>query len=137
VAELICRFEKDRPGLAAIALTTDTSNITAIGNDLGYDKIFSRQVEALGETGDVLIAITTSGNSANVVFAVDAALNKKMKVIVLNGKDGGKLSEWDGVHNIIVPSNNTARIQESHITIIHCLCKLIEDEITHTEIQES
>jgi len=128
-AELVMRFEKNRPALPAIALTTDSSNITACGNDFGYDVVFERQVEGLGREGDVLIAITTSGNSNNLVRALEIAKRKGMKTICLNGKSGGKMNDLDLDSNLIVEGNNTARIQESHITIIHTWCKLIEDTI--------
>lgn len=127
-AEFIGRFERERPGLAAIALTTDTSIITAIGNDYDFNVIFSKQVQALGAPGDVLLAITTSGNSANVLAAVDAAHAKEMTVIALTGRGGGKmnerLSETD-VH-ICVPHDRTARIQEVHILALHALCDAVD-----------
>ncbi len=123
--ELIVRFETERKSLPAIALTTDTSILTAAGNDYGFDSIFSRQVEALGNKGDVLIAISTSGNSPNILKAIEAAKSKGMEVIGLTGRDGGKMSSLP-VQNIIIPSNTTARIQECHILIIHTWCKLID-----------
>jgi len=127
-AEFIGRFERERPGLAAIALTTDTSIITAIGNDYDFNSIYSKQVQALGAPGDVLLAISTSGNSANVLAAVDAARAKDMTVIALTGRGGGKLRERLGetdVH-ICVPHERTARIQEVHILVLHCLCDAID-----------
>ena len=127
-AEFIGRFERERPGLAAIALTTDTSIITAIGNDYDFNSIFSKQVQALGAPGDVLLAISTSGNSANVLAAVDAARAKDMTVIALTGRSGGKLRERLGetdVH-ICVPHERTARIQEVHILVLHCLCDAVD-----------
>ena len=127
-AEFVGRFERERPGLAAIALTTDTSILTAIGNDYDFNSIFSKQVQALGAPGDVLIAISTSGNSANVLAAVDAAHAKEMTVIALTGRGGGKmvaeLTETD-VH-ICVPHERTARIQEVHILALHCLCDAVD-----------
>lgn len=127
-AEFVGRFERERPGLAAIALTTDTSILTAIGNDYDFTAIFSKQVQALGAPGDVLIAITTSGNSANVLAAVEAAHAKEMTVIALTGRGGGKmageLTETD-VH-ICVPHERTARIQEVHILALHCLCDAVD-----------
>ncbi|HZE90684.1 MAG TPA: phosphoheptose isomerase [Rhizobacter sp.] len=127
-AEFIGRFERERPGLAAMALTTDTSIITAIGNDYDFNSIFSKQVQALGQPGDVLLAITTSGNSANVLEAVAAAHAKEMTVIALTGRGGGKmrerLTETD-VH-ICVPHERTARIQEVHILALHCLCDAVD-----------
>lgn len=127
-AEFIGRFERERPGLAAIALTTDTSILTAIGNDYDFNAIFSKQVQALGAPGDVLIAISTSGNSSNVLAAVEAAHAKEMTVIALTGRGGGKLVaellETD-VH-ICVPHERTARIQEVHILALHCLCDAVD-----------
>ena len=123
-AEFVGRFERERPELAAIALTTDTSILTAVGNDYSFDAIFSRQVRALGQPGDVLIAITTSGNSSNILAAVEAAHARDMVVIGMSGRDGGKmgkvLRETD-VH-ICVPHPRTARIQEVHILALHCIC---------------
>ncbi|QTN23064.1 phosphoheptose isomerase [Rhizobacter sp. AJA081-3] len=127
-AEFIGRFERERPGLAAIALTTDTSIITAIGNDYDFNSIYSKQVQALGAPGDVLLAISTSGNSANVLAAVEAARAKDMTVIALTGRGGGKLRERLGetdVH-ICVPHERTARIQEVHILVLHCLCDAVD-----------
>jgi len=127
-AEFVGRFERERPGLAAIALTTDTSILTAIGNDYSFDAIFAKQVQALGAPGDVLLAITTSGNSANVLAAVDAARAKEMTVIALTGNTGGRmrerLTETD-VH-ICVPHERTARIQEVHLLVLHCLCDAVD-----------
>ncbi len=123
-AEFVGRFERERPELAAIALTTDTSILTAVGNDYGFDAVFSRQVRALGQPGDVLLAITTSGNSSNILAAVEAAHARDMVVIGMTGRDGGKmghmLRETD-VH-ICVPHPRTARIQEVHILALHCIC---------------
>ncbi len=127
-AELIGRFERERPGLAAIALTTDTSILTAVGNDYAFHDIFSRQVQALGAPGDVLLAITTSGNSANVLAAVDAAHAKEMTVVALTGRGGGRMNELlteTDVH-ICVPHERTARIQEVHILTLHCLCDAVD-----------
>ena len=127
-AELVGRFERERPGLAALALTTDTSVLTAIGNDYDFDSIFSKQVQALGAPGDVLIAISTSGNSRNVLAAIDAARSKEMTVVALTGKGGGqiktRLGETD-VH-ICVPHERTARIQEVHLLTLHCLCDAVD-----------
>ncbi len=127
-AEFVGRFERERPGLAAIALTTDTSILTAVGNDYDFNAIFSKQVQALGSPGDVLIAISTSGNSANVLAAVEAAKAKEMTVIALTGRGGGKMRERLGetdVH-ICVPHERTARIQEVHILALHCLCDAVD-----------
>ncbi len=123
--ELIVRFETERKALPAIALTTDTSILTAGANDYGIDTLFSRQVEGLGTKGDVLIAISTSGNSPNILKAIEAAKSKGMEVIGLTGKDGGKMKSLS-IQNIIIPSPTTARIQECHIMIIHTWCKLID-----------
>ncbi|MEO7336789.1 MAG: phosphoheptose isomerase [Caldimonas sp.] len=127
-AEFVGRFERERPGLAAIALTTDTSILTAIANDYSFDSIFSKQVQALGAPGDVLLAMTTSGNSSNVLLAIAAARAKDMTVIALTGNGGGKirqqLTETD-VH-ICVPHERTARIQEVHLLVLHCLCDAVD-----------
>lgn len=127
-AELLNRFEVERPGLAAMALSTDSSTLTSIANDYDYNQVFSKQVRALGRAGDVLLAISTSGNSANVVAAVAAAHECDMRVVALTGRNGGKISELlrpDDVH-ICVPATNTARIQEVHLLSIHCLCDGID-----------
>ena len=127
-AEMTGRFEKERMELAAIALTTDTSALTAIGNDYGFDHIFSKQVRALGRAGDVLIGISTSGNSGNVIEAMKAAHERDMKVIALTGRDGGKMASLLKDHDILlnVPHSRTARIQENHIVLIHALCDCID-----------
>ena len=127
-AEFVGRFERERPGLAAIALTTDTSILTAIGNDYDFNSIYSKQVQALGAPGDVLLAISTSGNSANVLAAVEAARAHDLTVVALTGRGGGKLRERLGetdVH-ICVPHERTARIQEVHILVLHCLCDAVD-----------
>ncbi len=128
--ELMIRLNHNisRPALAAIALTTDTSNLTAGGNDIGYENVFARNVEGLGNNGDVLLAISTSGNSPNVIKAVEMAHSKKMKIIGFLGGSGGKLKSIVDIP-IVVPSNNTQRIQEGHITIAHIICELTEDEL--------
>jgi D-sedoheptulose 7-phosphate isomerase len=127
-AEFVGRFERERPGLAAIALTTDTSILTAIGNDYDFASIYAKQVQALGVPGDVLLAITTSGNSANILAAVETAHAKDLTVIALTGKGGGKLgamlTETD-VH-VCVPHDRTARIQEVHILALHCICDAVD-----------
>ena len=130
-SELLNRFEQERRGLAAIALTTDTSTITSIANDYTYERIFSRQVEALGRPGDVLLAISTSGNSANVNQAINAAHQHHMRVVALTGKEGGKLRGCleEGDIELCVPSQITARIQEVHLLLIHCLCDLIDYQL--------
>jgi D-sedoheptulose 7-phosphate isomerase len=127
-AEFVGRFERERPGLAAIALTTDTSILTAVGNDYGFEAVFAKQVQALGAPGDVLLAFTTSGNSANVLAAVAAARAKDMTVIALTGNTGGKIREQlleTDVH-ICVPHERTARIQEVHLLVLHCLCDAVD-----------
>jgi len=127
-AELVNRFEIERPGLAAIALTTDSSVLTSIGNDYDFSLIFSRQVRALGMAGDVLLAISTSGNSINVVEAVHAAHERGMRVIALTGREGGTMGEILEAHDIHVCVNveRTARIQEVHLLALHCLCDTID-----------
>jgi len=127
-AELINRFEIERPGLAAVALTTDSSVLTSIANDYDYNQIFSKQVTALGRSGDVLLAISTSGNSANVVAAITAAHERKMRVIALTGRDGGKMGAMlkEGDMHICVPTQSTARIQEVHLLALHCICDGID-----------
>jgi D-sedoheptulose 7-phosphate isomerase len=127
-AELIGRFERERPGLPAIALTTDSSIMTAIGNDYDFNQIFSKQVRALGQPGDILLAISTSGNSANVLEAIEAAHDREMIVIALTGKGGGKMNEalFDTDLQICVPNERTARIQEVHLLTLHCLCDGID-----------
>jgi D-sedoheptulose 7-phosphate isomerase len=127
-AELVGRFEVERQELAAIALTTDTSIITAIANDYSYKVIFAKQVRALGQPGDVLLAISTSGNSANVIEAIRAAHDNAMHVVALTGKGGGEIGEMlgDGDSHICVPADRTARIQETHLLTIHCLCDGID-----------
>ena len=127
-AELLNRFEIERPGLPAVALTTDSSTLTAIANDYEYDQIFSKQILALGTNRDVLLAISTSGNSSNIVKAVQAAHERNMQVLSLTGNKGGKLAKLlkgDDIE-IRVPSDRTARIQEIHLLVIHCLCDIID-----------
>ena len=126
-AELSGRFKKERTALAGIALTVDTSALTAIGNDYGFEKVFSRQVEAYGREGDALIAISTSGNSKNVIEAIKSAKNLGLKIITLTGKDGGEMKNLGDI-NIVIPSNNTPRIQEMHIMVGHMICALIDEE---------
>ena len=125
--ELVGRFKVERPGLPAIALTTDTSVLTSIGNDYGFDNIFERQIEALGNKGDTAIAFTTSGNSENIIRGLQKAKNIGMNTILFTGKDGGKAAKISDL-DIIVPSNNTPRIQETHIALIHIICELLEKE---------
>lgn len=130
-SELLNRFEMERPGLAAIALTTDSSTMTSIANDYSYDEIFARQVRALGREGDVLLAISTSGNSGNVVHAIRAAHTQGMRVIALTGRNGGEVAELVRKQDIEVrvPAQSTARIQEVHLLVIHCLCDLIDQQL--------
>ena len=127
-AEMTGRFEQERMELAAVALTTDTSALTAIGNDYGFDHIFSKQVRALGRAGDVLIGISTSGNSGNVIEAIKAAHEHDMKVVAFTGRDGGKIAAMlkDGDVLLNVPYPRTARIQEVHILLIHAICDSID-----------
>ncbi|MFA5825801.1 MAG: phosphoheptose isomerase [Gallionellaceae bacterium] len=127
-AELVNRFEVERPGLPAIALTTDTSVITSIANDYDYNLIFSKQVRALGMAGDVLIAISTSGNSANVMEAIRAAHDRGMVVIALTGRDGGTMGTMltSSDFHLCVPTQRTARVQEVHLLVLHCLCDVID-----------
>jgi D-sedoheptulose 7-phosphate isomerase len=130
-AEFVGRFERERPELGAIALTTDTSIITAVANDYDFTSIFSRQVRALGQSGDVLLAITTSGNSANVLAAVEAAHQRDMVVVALTGRGGGKMNQAlrDTDVHICVPHDRTARVQEVHLLTIHCLCDGVDAQL--------
>ena len=130
-AEFVGRYERERPELGAIALTTDSSIITAIANDYDFTSIFSRQVRALGQPGDVLLAITTSGNSANVLAAVEAAHEREMTVIALTGRGGGKMTHAlrDTDVHICVPHERTARVQEVHILVLHCLCDGVDNQL--------
>ncbi len=130
-SEMLNRFETERPSLPAIALTTDTATITAIANDYHYDQVFSKQVHALGQAGDLLLAISTSGNSASIINAVEAAHDRDVDVIALTGRDGGVLANHlapDDIE-IRVPSNSTARIQEVHLLVIHSLCDVIDQRL--------
>ena len=130
-SEMLNRFERERPGLPAIALTTDTSTLTSIANDYNYVEIFAKQVRALGRSNDILLAISTSGNSSNVLPAIRAAHERGMGVIALTGKIGGSIAEElrDSDIEIRVPSEVTARIQETHLLVIHCLCDLIDQQL--------
>jgi D-sedoheptulose 7-phosphate isomerase len=127
-AELVGRYGFDRPSIPSLALTTDTSNLTAIGNDYGYDKIFSRQLEGMGQSGDIFIGISTSGNSINIINAFKSAKDKGIKTVALTGRDGGEMAKIADIA-LVVPSNSTPRIQESHILIGHIICDIIEKEI--------
>ena len=127
-AELVGRYGFDRPSIPSLALTTDTSNLTAIGNDYGYDQVFSRQLEGMGQEGDLFIGISTSGNSTNVINAFKSAKNKAITTVALVGRDGGEMARLADMA-LIVPSNETPRIQESHILIGHMICDIIEKEL--------
>ena len=127
-AELVGRYGFDRPSIPSLALTTDTSNLTAIGNDYGYDKVFSRQLEGMGIPGDIFFGISTSGNSVNVINAFESAKAKGITTVALVGRDGGKMAQMADIA-IVVPSDATPRIQESHILIGHIICDVIEKEL--------
>lgn len=127
-AEMVGRYGFNRPSLPSLALTTDTSALTAIGNDYGYDQVFSRQLEGMGQDGDLFIGISTSGNSANIVKAFESAKMKNITTVALTGKDGGEMAKIADIA-IVVPSNSTPRIQESHILIGHIICDIVEKEI--------
>jgi D-sedoheptulose 7-phosphate isomerase len=128
---MLNRFERDREGFAAIALTTDASTVTSIANDYHYNEIFAKQIRALGRSGDTLLAFTTSGNSANIVRAIEAAHLRNIRVVLLSGRDGGGAARALGPEDreLRVPDERTARIQEIHLTLIHCLCELIDLEL--------
>jgi len=130
-SEMLNHFETKRAGLAAIALTTDSSTLTSIANDYDFNTIFAKQIHALGQADDILLAISTSGQSDNIVQAIHAAHNKKMQVIALTGKDGGESAKilQDSDVEIRVPSESTARIQEVHLLVIHCLCDLVDNQL--------
>ena len=133
--ELLNRFERERPGLAAIALTTDTSTLTAIANDYDYEQVFSKQIGALGQAGDVLLAISTSGNSKNVIRAIAAAREREMRIVALTGRGGGGIGKLLGPEDadICVPNSQTARIQEVHLLTLHCLCDGIDSMLLGAE----
>lgn len=134
-SELLNRFERERPSLPAFALTTDSSTITSIANDYSYDEVFSKQIRALGQPGDVLLAISTSGNSGNVLQAIQAAHDRDMLVVALSGRDGGAMASLllPEDAEIRVPARSTARIQEVHLLAIHCLCDLIDRQLFGSE----
>ena len=130
-AEFIGRFERERPELAALALTTDSSILTALANDYDFERIFSKQVRGLGQAGDVLLALSTSGNSANVLAAIEAAHEREMTVVALTGRGGGKIAQLlreTDVH-ICIPHDRTARIQEVHLLVLHCICDGVDTQL--------
>ncbi len=134
-AEMVGRFERERPELPAISLATDTSILTAVANDYSFEQIFAKQVRALGAKGDTLLAISTSGNSANVIAAIEAAHDREMRVVALTGRDGGRVGAMLGdadVH-LCVPHERTARIQEVHLLMIHCLCDAVDNTLLGEE----
>ena len=130
-AEIVGRFERERPGMPAVALTVDTSALTAIANDYDFDRVFSRQVEALGQPGDVLLGISTSGNSKNVIEAINAAHAKQMTVIALTGRDGGAMGRMlrPSDHHLNVAHPRTMRVQEIHLLVLHALCEVVDNVI--------
>ena len=134
-SNMINRFEQERPGLAAVALTTDSSTLTSIANDYAYDQVFARQVKALGQPGDILLAICTNGNSPSVLLAVAAAHARSMHVIALTGRSGGRLAEQMQEDDVFlcVPAESTARIQEVHLLAIHCLCDAVDSVLLGAE----
>lgn len=138
-SEMLNRFERERPGLPAIALTTDTSTLTSIANDYHFDNIFSKQIRALGQSGDVLVAYTTSGSSPNILNALAAAHDREVSVIAITGKDGGTLATLlgDSDIEIRVPSPSTARIQETHLLVTHCLCDLIDYQLFGEQLPDN
>jgi D-sedoheptulose 7-phosphate isomerase len=134
-AEMVGRFERERPELPAISLATDTSILTAVANDYSFDQVFAKQVRALGARGDALLAISTSGNSANVIAAIEAARDREMRVVALTGKGGGRIGSMlaEGDVHLCVPHDKTARIQEVHLLMIHCLCDAIDNTLLGDE----
>ncbi|MBA5636779.1 phosphoheptose isomerase [Duganella sp. LX20W] len=137
-AELVGRFERERFPLPALALTTDTSILTAVANDYSYRDIFSKQVQAFGQAGDILLALSTSGNSANVMAAIEAALEREMRVVAMTGKGGGAIGKMltDADVHICVPADRTARIQEVHLVTIHCICDGIDVALFGGDVNE-
>lgn len=130
-AELLNRFEQERPSLPGLTLTADTSTLTSIANDYSYDDVFAKQVQALGQSGDVLLAISTSGNSKSIINAINAAHSRGISVVALTGKSGGKMTTILQTNDVAipVPATRTARIQETHILVIHCLCDMIDSHL--------
>lgn len=135
-AELVGRYGFDRPSIPSLALTTDTSCLTAIGNDYGYDRVFSRQLEGMGQSGDIFIGISTSGNSKNIINAFEVAKQKGITSVALVGRDGGEMAKIADIA-IVIPSESTPRIQESHILIGHIICDIIEKEIFGEGVEHS
>jgi D-sedoheptulose 7-phosphate isomerase len=135
-SKLLNRFEMERPGLPAITLNTDTSTLTAIANDYRFEDIFAKQIRALGQSGDTLVLISTSGNSANIIAAAHAAHDRGMNIVALSGRDGGGLADILQLQDteIRVPAHSSARIQEVHIVVIHCLCDLIDQQLLGQEV---
>jgi phosphoheptose isomerase len=127
-AELVNRFQRERPAIAAIALTTDASTVTSIANDYGFERVFARQIEALGRPGDVAVAISTSGGSPNIVAGLEAARRQGLITVALTGRDGGAVGRLADIH-VNVPDRSTARVQEVHRTLIHAICELVENDI--------
>lgn len=134
-SKMVNRFEPERPGLAAIALSADTAILTSVANDMSFEQVFARQVSALGHPGDVLLAISTGGNSPNILAAADAARSRDMTVIALTGRDAGKLGEQLSDRDVLicVPADSTARIQEIHLLTIHCLCDAVDSALLGVE----
>ena len=134
-SELLNRFERERPALPAVALTTDSSTLTSIANDYSYNEVFSKQIRALGNKGDILLAISTSGNSGNVIQAIQAAHDREMSVVAMTGREGGDMANLysSGDVEIRVPANSTARIQEVHLVVIHSLCDYIDQQLFGAE----
>ena len=134
-AEMVGRFERERPELPAISLATDTSILTAVANDYSFEQVFAKQVRALGAKGDTLLAISTSGNSANVIAAIEAARDREMRVVALTGRDGGRVGAMlgEGDVHLCVPHERTARIQEVHLLMIHCLCDAVDNTLLGDE----
>lgn len=134
-AEMVGRFERERPELPAISLSTDTSILTAVANDYSFEQVFAKQVRALGARGDVLLAFSTSGNSGNVVAAINAAREREMRVVAMTGKGGGRIGEMLTANDahLCVPHDKTARIQEVHLLMIHCLCDAIDNTLLGDE----
>jgi D-sedoheptulose 7-phosphate isomerase len=134
-AEMVGRFERERPELPAISLVTDTSILTAVANDYAFEQVFAKQVRALGIAGDILLALSTSGNSANVIAAIESAHDRDMRVIALTGRGGGRIAGLLGDHDVhlCVPHDRTARIQEVHLLMIHCLCDAVDNALLGEE----